>query len=224
MTEKEQNGQQEKARNQLRRRATLSGVVISAIAVVVQCLLWFAWVSRAISGSETYIGLFLYVAPCVFADVFVFALGVAACAWWDDKKNISSLQIEEIEVWRRNPVAMQTQAGVEGSVHGVCLLGFGYVDGNIDSKPEYRYLYDTGYGFELASIPAGQTRIYPIEENETPYIIHWRENFYYESLLRNPPSRLPSGYRKKCDERMVPKEGYSVYVPESSIRNGINLV
>lgn len=126
---------------------------------------------------------------------------------------ISSGNIEVEELGRDNLVAMRAGDRIHGEK--VWFRGF------VDTEAEYRYLRETNAGgYELASVPAKQVKIYHIDdedEDQIPRIIHWRQIVYYQNLLTEPPTPLP-GTRSTVDE------GYDIYVPKDAIPATFELI
>ena len=91
------------------------------------------------------------------------------------------------------------------------MLGFGKV-GDTDSKAGYRYLYDSGINIELAEVPGKNTKIHlELDDQVTPYVVCWRERYYRECLLVDPPVKLP--YEVEHEPREL---HYDIYLPKDS--------
>lgn len=129
-----------------------------------------------------------------------------------ENRCLGKIKSEVVEDWTRELIIMRARSKALGATNGA-FLG---VNWTIDQDLEYRYLYDTGDGFKIGTIPVEKTKIYPLGPGEAPRVVRWVEVQYRESLLTDPPIRIPCD-RKKNDLKTKSKSGYKVYIPADQI-------
>ena len=196
----------EEARAQLDKKERNVAIIAGVIIAAIWALLGFVFPP---------LGSWLII--WVISGILMLVLIPFLVTKYIEHRYTTPIKTDKIRVWRRDLVAMRAQSRSIGSVGDVYVLGFGRVDDDT-SRAGYRYLYDTGDGFEIAEIPGKNTKVHlELGEDEAPFITCWQEKHYRESLLTYPPARLPyyeDGY--EYADYMEEPYHYEIYLPKDS--------